>query len=324
MLAILQHQPGNADTLFLGKAAEPVPGENDLLVAVRAVGVNRADIQQREGHYPPPPGASALLGLEIAGEVMHAPSGSTFHRGDAVFGLISGGGYAERALLPQHCALRKPDWMSWAQAVSLPEAWMTAWYNLIDHAAIQRGETILIHAGASGVGAAAIQLAKHIGARVIASAGNEDKLEFCRRLGADLAYNYHTQLDATAWLRKQGGIDVILDPTGAGHFEQNILVLRPDGRLVCIGLLGGTHASLDLGRLLMKRLSIIGSTLRSQPAVVKMRLAQALQDLIPAFDSGDLCITLDRVFDWRDVAAAHHYMEANRNSGKIVLDVPVL
>ena len=324
MLAILRHQPGNADTLYPGEAPEPMPAADDLLVAVRAVGVNRADIQQREGHYPPPPGASTLLGLEIAGEVLHAPAGSTFHRGDAVFGLIGGGGYAERALLPQHCALRKPDGMNWEQAVSLPEAWMTAWFNLIDHAGLQRGETILIHAGASGVGAAAIQLAKHSGARVIASAGNEDKLDFCRRLGADLAYNYHTQPDATAWLRKQGGIDVILDPTGAGHFEQNILVLRPDGRLVCIGLLGGAHATLDLGRLLMKRLRIFGSTLRSQPVAVKTRLTQALQGLLPAFESGELTITLDRVFDWRDAAAAHRYMEANRNSGKIVLNVPVL
>lgn len=322
MLAILQRQSGDADTLYLGNAPEPVPGTEDLLISVRAVGVNRADIQQREGHYPPPPGASILLGLEVAGEVIHAPVTSDYQRGDAVFGLVSGGGYAERALLPLHSALRKPEWMSWSQAVSLPEAWMTAWFNLITHAGLKEGETALIHAGASGVGAAAIQLAKHCGARVIASAGSDSKLEFCRNVGADLAYNYHTQPDATAWLKTQGGVDVILDPTGAGHFEQNILVLRPEGRLVCIGLLGGIQAQLDLGRLLMKRLRIYGSTLRSQPGSVKAVLTQSLQMLLPLFDEGKMQVTLDKVFDWRDISTAHRYMEANRNCGKIVLNVP--
>lgn len=325
MQLVTQSAPGGADTLEIAFAEKPQPAPGQLRVRVLAAGINRADIVQREGKYPPPKGASPVLGLEIAGIVDAVNGPSRFQEGDAVFGLVSGGGYAEYALLDSSAALPKPDLMSWAEAASLPEAWMTAWFNLVDIAALQPGETVLIHAGASGVGAAAIQLASLLGARVVASAGSEEKRQFCRSLGADEVIDSR-QSGFAANLKAQGGVDVVLDPVGAALFDDNIAVLKPDGRLVVIGIMGGSSATLNLGLLLVKRLRLLGSTLRSQPEAVKAGLAAALEaEVLPALADGRARVTLDSVYPLAAVADAHRYVEDNRNLGKVVLSLlPVI
>ena len=325
MQAVVQMAPGGVETLRLDVVEKPEPAPGQLRVRVLAAGLNRADIVQREGHYPPPKGASPILGLEVAGVVDAVNGPSRFQEGDAVFGLVAGGGYAEYALLDSSAAIPKPDMMSWAEAASLPEAWMTAWHNLVDVAGLKPGETVLIHAGASGVGAAAIQLAAMLGCRVIASASSEDKREYCRRLGADETINSRSSGFAAS-LKAQGGVDVVLDPVGASLFNDNIAALKQDGRLVLIGVMGGARTDLNLGLLLVKRLRVIGSTLRSQPEEVKARLATVLeQEVLPALQDGRAQLTLDSVYPLAAVQDAHGYMEANRNLGKIVLSLlPVM
>jgi len=326
MLAVVQSAPGGVDTLQLDEIAPPLRGAGQLLLRVMAAGINRADLAQRAGHYPPPPGASPILGLEVAGVVEEADADSCFRPGDAVFGLIGGGGYAEYALLDEALAIAKPDWLSWVEAASLPEAWMTAWFNLVEKAGLQAGETVLVHAGASGVGAAAIQLAGLLGAQAFASAGSEEKAAFCRQLGAAQAFNYRQTPGFGALVKDWGGADVVLDPVGASYLNDNLSALKPDGRLVNIGLLGGAKAELNLGALLMKRISLIGSTLRPQPLEVKARLARAVEArILPALEQGRLRLTLDSSYPVAQVADAHAYVEANRNLGKVVLTLfPVL
>ncbi|WP_199065629.1 NAD(P)H-quinone oxidoreductase [Chitinimonas sp. BJB300] len=320
MQAILQTQLGGVETLYLGEAAMPTPGPEQLLVRVWAAGVNRADIVQRQGKYPAPPGVSPLLGLEISGEVEamgEAVEGFTL--GDSVFGLVGGGGYAEFALLDASCASIKPDWLSHHEAASLPEAWMTAWFNLIELANLKVGERILIHAGASGVGAAAIQLSALHGAEVVCTVGSEDKADFCRRLGAHTAINYHEK-DFTDAVKALGGANVILDCIGAAYLDRNLQCLQVDGRLVMIGLMGGANASLDLGRLLVKRLSLRGSTLRAQTESVKARLSVALREhVLLAIQAGQVQVTVDKIFPLAAVQTAHRFLEENHNRGKIIL-----
>ncbi|MEQ6290874.1 NAD(P)H-quinone oxidoreductase [Vogesella sp. GCM10023246] len=325
MQAVVQSGAGGVDTLRLDVVEKPEPAAGQLRVRVLAAGINRADIVQREGKYPPPKGASPILGLEVAGVVDAVNGPSRFQEGDAVFGLVSGGGYAEYALLDSSAALPKPDMMSWAAAASLPEAWMTAWFNLVEIAQLRAGETVLIHAGASGVGAAAIQLASLLGCRVIASAGSDEKRAFCRRLGADDVIDSR-QAGFAAYIKEHGGVDVVLDPVGASLFDDNIAVLKQDGRLVLIGVMGGVQGNLNLGLLLVKRLKIIGSTLRSQPEAVKARLAAALaQEILPALQDGRAQVTLDSIYPLAAVADAHRYVEENRNLGKVVLSLmPVI
>lgn len=320
MQAILQSAPGGADTLYPGETARPQRQAGQLLLQVMAAGVNRADIVQRSGHYPPPPGASNILGLEVAGVVVEADAGSRFREGDAVFGLIAGGGYAEYAVLDEALAIAKPDAMSWVEAASLPEVWMTAWLNLVQVGKVQAGDKVLIHAGASGVGATAIQLARWLGAHPFASAGSADKLAFCQRLGAEQVFNYKQLPAFSAQVKEWGGVDMILDPVGASYLAENMASLKQDGRLVNIGLMGGSKSELNLGLLLVKRLSLIGSTLRSQPLAAKAVLAQALErEILPALQAGQLQLTLDSSYPWQQAAEAHAHMEANANLGKVVL-----
>lgn len=320
MRAVVQHASGGPESLVLAERPKPEPGPAQLRVKVRAAGVNRADIIQREGHYPPPKGVTDILGLEISGEVDSAPAGSRFRKDDPVFGLVAGGGYAEYALLDEELALPKPESLSWAEAASLPEAWMTAWLNLVEVGRLSAEECVLIHAGASGVGSAAIQLGRLLEAKVIASSGNEDKLDFCRRLGASVVFNYQEIAEFAQLVKAEGGADLILDPVGQSHFEQNLLCLNQDGRLVVIGVMGGAEGKLNLGRLLVKRQSIIGSTLRSQPLAVKARLTRALQDkVLPWLAAGEVTTTVDATFLVEAVAEAHRYLERNQNHGKIVL-----
>ncbi|AXE32911.1 NAD(P)H-quinone oxidoreductase [Chromobacterium phragmitis] len=320
MLAVVQKAPGGAETMEMGEWDKPQAASGKLLVRVMAAGVNRADLMQREGRYPPPPGASPLMGLEVSGVVEAVVGDSAFQPGDAVFGLVEGGGYAEYVLMDEALAIAKPDGLSWVEAASLPEAWMTAWFNLVVKAGLKGGQRALIHAGASGVGVAAIQLARFLGAEAFASAGSAEKLAFCRELGASQTFNYHETPAFGERVREWGGADAVLDPVGASHLAENLQALNPDGKLVNIGLMGGLKAELDFGRLLMKRISLIGSTLRPQPLVVKSELAGALRDLIlPALLEGKVRAVVDSSFPWTQVQDAHRYMADNRNLGKVVL-----
>lgn len=319
MQAVIQQAPGGVETLELALIEKPQPQPGQLRVRVLAAGVNRADLVQREGHYPPPPGASPLLGLEVAGIVDAVNGPSRFQQGDAVFGLVAGGGYAEYALLDSAVAIPKPDWLSWVEAASLPEAWMTAWLNLVELAELQEGERALIHAGASGVGAAAIQLAGLLGAEVVVSASSEEKRSYCQSLGAMLTIDSR-QPGFAANLKAAGGVDVILDPVGAALFADNLASLRADGRLLLIGVMGGSKGEINLAQLLMKRLRVQGSTLRTQPLARRAQLAQALEtQVLQALQSGRARVTLDSSYPLAAVAEAHQYLADNRNLGKVVL-----
>ncbi|WP_432732482.1 NAD(P)H-quinone oxidoreductase [Jeongeupia wiesaeckerbachi] len=317
MKAIL---PGRYPQLVYGDLPRPVPKPGQLLVRVRAAGINRADLVQAAGHYPPPPGESAVLGLEVAGEVVVIGDDvADFAIGDAVFGLVPGGAYAEYCVLDAALAIRKPEVLSWAEAASLPEVWMTVWLNLVELGELQAGQRLLVHAGASGIGAAAIQLGKRLGAVVFATVGSFEKAAWCTALGADRVINYREQ-DFVLEVKAAGGADLILETVGGDYLGRDQQCLNRDGRLIVIGLLRGTSAELNLGLLLVKRQRVLGSALRSQSLAVKTRLAQALAaHIVPAVVKGALRPSLDRVFAARDVQAAHDYVAQNRNRGKVVL-----
>ncbi|WP_083301068.1 NAD(P)H-quinone oxidoreductase [Jeongeupia sp. USM3] len=312
--------PENYPQLVWGTLPRPVAGPGQLLVRVRAAGINRADLVQAAGHYPPPPGESTVLGLEIAGEVVAVGDGADgFAVGDAVFGLVPGGGYAEYCVLDALLAVRKPEALDWFEAASLPEVWMTVWLNLVELGELQAGQRLLVHAGASGIGAAAIQLGKRLGADVVVTIGSKEKADWCTALGADRAINYREQ-DFVAEVKAGGGADLILDTVGGDYLGRDQLCLNRDGRIIVIGLLRGKAAELNLGLLLVKRQRVQGSALRSQPLAVKAKLANALAtQLLPDIIAGRLKPSLDRVFDIADVRAAHAYVADNRNQGKVVL-----
>lgn len=326
MQAILVKHPGEADQLELGTFPKPGPTKNELLVKVKATALNRADIMQRQGNYPQPKGASPILGLEMAGVVEGVGAHcSRWKAGDRVCALLPGGGYAEYAVVPDALAMPIPENLDFEQAAAIPEVFLTAYQCLSWIGRVQAGETVLIHAGASGVGTAAIQLARESGARVIVTAGSERKLSVCRDLGADVAINYkdgpfapHIR-DAT----DTQGVDLILDFVGAAYWEQNLSALALDGRLVLISLLGGAMvAQVNLGKLLRKRIQLTATTLRARSVEYKTRLTRDFIDFaLPRFADGRLKPMIDRTFPWEQVAEAHQYMEANKNIGKIVLCV---
>ena len=326
MKAVLVRQPGGPEQLTLGEYPTPEPGPGELLVRVHATALNRADILQRRGLYPPPPGASPLLGLEAAGVVAALGEGCAGWRvGDRVFALLPGGGYAEYVTVPAAMALPIPPSLSFEQAAAIPEAFLTAFQTLFWIGRLQAGEWVLIHAGASGVGTAAIQLARDAGARVAVTAGSEPKLQACRDLGAEVAINYKLGPFAPKVLEATGGrgVDLILDFVGAPYWEQNLECLATDGRLVLIATMGGGIVDrFDLRRLMGKRLQVTGTTLRSRSLEYKTRLTREFAArALPKFADGTLRPVIDRVFPWEQVAEAHRYMESNRNIGKIVLKV---
>lgn len=316
MQAIIAHH----QQLQLSEHSKPEVAATQLLVKVAAAGVNRADLVQAQGKYPPPPGESPILGLEIAGEVVAVGSAvAQFQPSDRVFGLVAGGAYAEYCLLEHSLCWLQPDTLSSEAAASLPEAWLTAWLNLIELGQLQAGQRVLIHAGASGVGAAAIQLAKSRGAWVAVTTSSSEKQDFCRALGADLVIDYRQQ-DFAAEVKAAGGADLILDTIGASYLAGNQRCLNLDGTMIVIGLLGGQEAALNLGVLLVKRQRVLGSTLRSLPLARKAQLARAVAEhVLPGWVNGEFKVTLDRTFPLAHAQAAHDYLAQNRNLGKVVL-----
>lgn len=323
MKAITFDAPGNPDVLYLGEMPDPVPGPEDLLVRVRASALNRADTLQRRGLYPPPPGESEILGLELAGEVEAVGRAvSDFAPGDRVFGLVGGGSYAEKALLHAGMAMRIPaDW-SFEQAAAVPEVFLTANETLFTLGRLTRGETVLIHAGASGVGTAGIQMAHQAGAHVLITAGSAEKIARTIELGADAGINYKEEdfAERVLALTDRAGVELVQDFIGAAYWQRNLRCLKTEGRLVIVGLMGGTKVEADLNAILRKRLQIIGSVMRSQPLANKIAMTQRFQERwLPLLQSGTLHPVIDKTFPLADAAAAHRYMEENRNIGKIIL-----
>jgi putative PIG3 family NAD(P)H quinone oxidoreductase len=323
MKAIQFKQAGDADQLYIGETATPAPGPGQVLVHVAATAVNRADILQRKGLYPVPPGQNELLGLEMAGTIIELGTGVTeFEVGDSVCSLLNGGGYAQNAVVDQEMLLRLPENLSFTKAAALPEVFLTAYQCLHLIAELKKGEKVLIHAGGSGVGTAAIQLVRLAGGIPYATA-SAGKHEVIRELGAEHCVDYKKEDFAEVILEKTEGqgVDVVLDFIGAPYFAQNLAVLAPEGRLISIGGLGGFKAEkIDLSPILRKRLRIEGTTLRARSDAYKHALTAAFRrDAWPAFAQRKLLPVVDTIFDWEEVAAAHRYVESNANTGKVVL-----
>ena len=326
MQAVIFDAPGGPEVLKVGHVADPVPGADQILVRVRATALNRADTLQRQSLYPPPPGESDVLGLELAGEVEAVGSAvRDVHVGDRVFGLVGGGGYAEKAALDARMAMSMPAGWSFAEAAAVPEVFFTAQETLFTLAELRAGETVLIHAGASGVGTAGIQMARKTGANVLVTAGSTEKIARCVELGATAGCNYKERGFAD-WVHERTdgrGVDVIEDFIGAAYWDDNLKSLAVGGRLVLVGFMGGTKAQTNLGLILMKRLRIFGSVLRSRPLADKIDVTRRFQaDWLPLLEAGRIKPIIDRRFSLHEAADAHRYMEANKNVGKIILDVP--
>ncbi len=306
-------------------APEPVYGPEDVLVAVKATAVNRADLLQARGLYPPPKEDSDILGLEAAGEIVAVGAAvEAWRPGDRICALTPGGGYASLVAIPQEWLIPLPDNWSYAEGAAVPEVWLTADTNLFLEGGLRKGEAVLIHAGASGVGTAAIQLGKEMGARVAVTVGSNAKREFCRNLGADIVVDYQREKfrDVIPGHLGGQGVDLVLDCVGAAYLADHIRLLNPHGRLINIGLLGGGQASIDMTTVLMKSLTIKGTRLRARSRNDKGRVTQAFRDRFwPLLVAGKLRPIIDRRFPIVDADAAHAHVKANRNRGKVILEV---
>jgi NADPH2:quinone reductase len=325
MTAIGVRQPGPPDALQPETRPVPQPKQGELLVRVQAAGVNRPDVLQRKGGYPPPPGASDIPGLEIAGDVVLIGAGVKRYRpGDQVCGLVPGGGYAEYATVHEDNALPVPAGLSAAEAASLPETHFTVWTNVFDRGRLREGETFMIHGGASGIGTTAIMLAKAFGAKVIATAGSDDKVAACVRLGADLGVNYRKQdfvAEARAFTAGKG-VDVVLDMVGGAYIQRNIDSCGDQGRIVQIAFQEGAKVTVDFLRVMMKRLTITGSTLRIRTVAEKAVIARALEEKVwPLLARGECKPVIHATFPLREAANAHALMESSQHIGKIALVV---
>lgn len=319
MKAVVVDGSGGPDQLRVGEIQAPEAREGEVLLEVRAAGVNRADILQRQGLYPPPKGASEIIGLEASGTVLAAPAGTSWAVGDRVCALLSGGGYAERAAVPASQLLPIPPDMRFEAAAALPEALCTIWYNLVLRAGLAAGETLLVHGGGSGIGTMAIQVGKALGARVACTAGSAAKLEAARSLGAEILINYRED-DFAARMRAEGGADVILDIIGAAYLASNVSALRTGGRLVVIGLQGGRIGELDLAALLMKQGRVEATSLRALSAEKKAEVVAGVRaDFWPFVEAGKLVPVIDRTLPLEQAAEAHRLIEASAVTGKIVL-----
>lgn len=324
MKAVQIKAPGGRDRLYIGEAETPTPQSHEILVRVKATALNRADIAQREGRYPPPKGASPILGLEMAGVVEKVGDQVTQWKvGDSVLGLLDGGGYAEYTTLSEHMAVPVPKGLSFTEAAAIPEVFLTAYQTLFWIGKLQAGETVLIHAGASGVGTAAIQLAKSQGARVVITAGTDEKCQACQDLGADVAINYKKASFIDEITSTVGQVNLILDFVGAPYWESNLKALAVDGRLVIISTLGGAELKeTNLAYLMMKRLTVSGTTLRARTREYKEALTKEFKEnVIEKFEKGELKPIVARIFPIDQVQEAHLYMEENKNIGKIILEI---
>jgi len=310
--------------LLWTEAADLVPSPAEILIDVKATAINRADLMQRKGLYPPPPGAPETMGLECAGIVMAVGRDVTHHQvGDRVCALLAGGGYAEQAVVDQGSALKIPDNLDFEQAAAIPEVFATAWLNLFIEAALQPGERVVLHAGASGVGTAAIQLCHAFGSDSFVTAGSASKIEACLKLGAKGGHNRRDGgfIDALRALWPQGA-DVILDPVGASYLAENLEALTLNGRLVLIGLMGGSRSEIDLAKLMMKRLRVVGSTLRARPLEEKASIMAELSQYVwPKISHGEIVPVIQQVFPIQSASAAHELMASDVTIGKVVLKV---
>ncbi|MGA8979425.1 MAG: NAD(P)H-quinone oxidoreductase [Pedococcus sp.] len=323
MKAITLPTPGDADALVLAEVPDPQPAAGEVRVAVAAAGVNRADVMQRLGHYPPPPGAPEYPGLEVSGTIEALGEGVTgWSVGDEVCALLSGGGYAELVCVPAGQLLPVPEGISLADAAALPEVVSTVWSNVFMTANLLPGQTVLIHGGSSGIGTMAIQLAREVGARVVVTAGSAAKLEACRELGAEVLVNYREQdfVEEVRAATGGAGADVILDNMGAKYLARNVEALAPGGRLVVIGLQGGARAELDLGLLLRKRGAVIATSLRARPADEKAAIVAAVREHVwPLVEAGRVRPVIHSRHALVDAPSAHRELEASGHIGKILL-----
>jgi putative PIG3 family NAD(P)H quinone oxidoreductase len=325
MTAIELKQPGGPEMLVPGTRPTPTPGKGEVLIKVAAAAINRPDVLQRQGKYPPPPGAPDTLGLDVAGTIAAVgPDVSGLKVGDAVCALVAGGGYAEYAVAPAPQCMSVPKGFSMAEAASLPETYFTVWTNVFERGRLQPGEAFLVHGGASGIGTTAIQLARALGSRVFATAGTAEKCAACEQLGAEKAFNYKTE-DWVAGIRQATGgegVDVILDMVGGDYTPRNLDLLRTEGRVVQIAFLRGNKTEIDLNAIMRKRLTLTGSTLRPRSVAEKGLIAQALRAKVwPLFESGKLKPVIHASFPLARTADAHRMMDADQHTGKIVLTV---
>jgi NADPH2:quinone reductase len=322
MLAIEIAGPGGPEVLRPCTRAVPEPAHGQVVIRVAYAGVNRPDALQRAGSYAPPPGASDLPGLEVSGHVAALGPGVVgLSVGDPVCALTPGGGYAEYVATPAAHCLPVPDGMGLKEAACLPETFFTVWSNVFMRGRLTAGEVFLVHGGSSGIGTTAIQLARHFGARVFATAGSDDKCAACTALGAERAINYRSE-DFVEVLRAEGGADLILDMVGGDYLPRNVRALKDDGRLVQIAFLQGPKIELNFAQVMMRRLTITGSTLRPQSDLAKARIAEALRDTVwPVLASGRIAPVMDSEFPLAEAAAAHARMESSAHIGKIVLSV---
>lgn len=325
MTAIEIARPGGPDVLRAVERPTPAPRAGEVLVAVEAAGVNRPDAMQREGNYPPPPGASDIPGLEVCGTVVaQGPGASRWPLGARITALVSGGGYAQFCAVPEPQALPVPDGLDAIQAAALPETFFTVWTNLFERGRLAPGERVLIHGGSSGIGTVAIQLARAWGARVFATAGSPDKCAACERLGAERAIDYRSE-DFVAVVRDLTGgkgVDVVLDMVAGDYLARNLKVLRTEGRVVNIALLGGNEATIGVGILILKRLTITGSPLRSRSIEQKGAIARALEHHVwPLLAAGRIAPVIDSRFALIDAGQAHARLDSGAHIGKIVLTV---
>ena len=323
MFAIEISAPGGPEVLALAERPQPVPGEGEVLIRVAAAGVNRPDVFQRLGSYPPPPGASDIPGLEVAGVIDQVGAGVTaWHVGDRVCALVAGGGYAEVCVAPAGQCLPVPAGLDMTQAAALPETVFTVWTNVFERGRLRAGETLLVHGGSSGIGTTAIQLAHARGARVFTTAGSAAKCEACRQLGAELAINYREEdfVKAVMTATDGRGVDVILDMVGGDYLARNLAALAFEGRLVQIATLQGAKATIDLRAIMQRRLTLTGSTLRARSVAEKSALAAAVRHHVwPLIESGRMQPLVHATWPLAQAAEAHRTMEAGEHIGKLVL-----
>jgi NADPH:quinone reductase len=323
MIAIEVTTPGGPEVLVPAERATPQPAAGELLIKVAAAGVNRPDVMQRRGHYPPPPGVTDIPGLEIAGTIEEVGAGVTeWHAGDRVCALVAGGGYAEYCVAPAPQCLPVPQGMDFVHAAAIPETFFTIWTNVFERGRLTAGESLLVHGGTSGIGTTAIQLARALGSRVFATAGSAEKCAACERLGAERCINYKTEdfVPLVKELTGGRGVDVVLDMVGGDYFPRNMDALAMDGRLVSIAVMNGVKTTINILTMMQKRLTLTGSTLRVRPVAEKGAIAAGLRTHVwPLLESGAVTPVVHATFPLRDAAEAHRVMEAGAHVGKLVL-----